>query len=60
MGFTHLFLAKVLIIKNSSPAKAGVHCAAREFYQVLNRPPAAPEWIPAFAGMAVESEYRDR
>ena len=36
-GFTHLFPAKMLIIKNSSPAKAGAHCAAREFYQVLNR-----------------------
>jgi hypothetical protein len=52
--------AIALIIKGSSPAKAGAHCAAREFHQALLLPPAAAAWIPAFAGMAEESEWGDR
>jgi hypothetical protein len=44
----------------STPAKAGVHGAAREFYQVLHCPPAAAAWIPAFAGMEEETEFGDR
>ena len=60
MEFTYVILRKLLIIKNSSPAKAGAHCTAREFYQALRRQPAAPTWIPAFAGMEEKSEYGDR